>query len=399
MPMNNDNPLPTGWTTARVGEHCQNPEYGFTESAMADKVGPKFLRITDITEHGVNWNSVPYCRCPREVFPKYELKENDILFARIGATTGKSYIVKKPPRAVFASYLIRLRPLSNVFPNYLYYFFNSDRYWNQVNANKSNNLKGGVNSSILSDIRFPLPPKDEQEKIAAVLFKIQQAIEIQESIIEKTRELKKSTLHHVFTHGLRGEKLKETEVGPIPVTWSVQSFGKFATLHRGYDLPIQDRSNGSVPIVGSNGIVGYHDQSKVRGPGVVTGRSGSIGISYYVKDDYWPLNTGLYIEDFHGNDPLYVHYFFQSFNFGQYAAGVSVPTLNRNLVHSVLISVPQIDEQKEIANILKTIDQKIELHTAKKSALQDLFKTMLNKLMTGEIRVKDLDIDVSEVCA
>lgn len=246
-------------------------------------------------------------------------------------------------------------------------------------------------------IRYP--SLAEQQKIAAHLFKIQQAIEIQESIIEKTRELKKSTLHHVFTHGLRGEKLKETEIGPIPASWSVQRFEKFAILHRGYDLPIQDRTSGSVPIVGSNGVVGYHDQSKVKGPGVVTGRSGSIGISSYVADDYWPLNTGLYVEDFHGNDPMYVYYFFQSFNFGQYAAGVSVPTLNRNLVHAVLISVPPIGEQIEIAHILKTIDQKIDLHTAKKSALQDLFKTMLNKLMTGEIRVKDLDIDVSEVSA
>lgn len=159
------------------------------------------------------------------------------------------------------------------------------------------------------------------------------------------------------------------------------------------------RIRGSVPIIGSNGVVGYHDNFKVKGPGVVTGRSGSIGISYYVENDYWPLNTGLYVEDFHGNDPLYVHYFFQSFNFGQYAAGVSVPTLNRNLVHTALVSVPQIEEQKEIANVLKTVDQKIEVHTAKKSALQDLFKTMLNKLMTGEIRVKDLDIDVSEASA
>lgn len=247
---------------------------------------------------------------------------------------------------------------------------------------------------LLKEQRIRYPSLTEQWKIAAILYEIHKAIEIQESNIEKTRELKNSTLHHVFTHDLRGgEKTKETEIGPIPESWSVQRFEEFATLHRGYDLPIQDRTSGSVPIVGSNGVVGYHDQSKVKGPGVVTGRSGSIGISYYVADDYWPLNTGLYVEDFHGNDPLYVHYFFQSFNFGQYAAGVSVPTLNRNLVHAVLISAPPIIEQKEIANIFKAIDQKIDLHIAKKSALQVLFKTMLNKLMTGEIRVKDLDID------
>jgi len=263
-----------------------------------------------------------------------------------------------------------------------------------LNEMNSHSTIPGLNRENVYKLKCHIPRFPEQQKIAAVLFKIQKAIEIQESIIEKTRELKKSTLHHVFTHGLLGEKLKETEIGPIPESWSVQRFEEFATLHRGYDLPIQDRTGGSVPIVGSNGIVGYHDQSKVKGPGVVTGRSGSIGISYYVEGDYWPLNTGLYVEDFHRNDSLYVHYFFQLFDFGQYAAGVSVPTLNRNIVHATLISVPQIVEQKEIANILKTIDQKINLHKVKKSTLQDLFKTMLNKLMTGEIRVKDLEMEL-----
>jgi type I restriction enzyme S subunit len=284
-------------------------------------------------------------------------------------------------------------------PLYVYYFLLSDLLNTEINGLQHGASYPAITDKEVLNQTIPLPPLPEQQKIAAVLFKIQKSIEIQEFIIEKTRELKKSTLHHVFTHGLLGEKLKETEIGPIPASWSVQRFGDFAILHRGYDLPIQDRTSGAVPIVGSNGVVGYHDQSKVKGPGVVTGRSGSIGISSYVADDYWPLNTGLYVEDFHGNDPLYVHYFFQSFDFGQYAAGVSVPTLNRNLVHAVLISVPPIGEQMEIAHILKTIDQKIDLHTAKKSTRQDLFKTMLNKLMTGEIRVKDLDIDVSEVSA
>ncbi|MGB2928591.1 MAG: restriction endonuclease subunit S [Desulfobacterales bacterium] len=248
---------------------------------------------------------------------------------------------------------------------------------------------------LLKESEISYPEISEQEKIAAVLLKIQQAIEVQESIIEAAQELKKSTMQHVFTYGLRGERTKETEIGRVPESWEIKKFGEFATLHRGYDLPIQDRKKGKVPIVGSNGICGYHNQSKIKGPGVVTGRSGSIGMSYYINDDYWPLNTGLYVENFHNNVPLYNHYFFQFFNFKKYSSGVSVPTLNRNLVHAAFIAVPLIKEQNDIASVFKTIDDKIEVHSTKKSALQDIFKTMLNKLMTGEIKFKDLDIDTS----
>lgn len=255
----------------------------------------------------------------------------------------------------------------------------------------------GLNRERVYHLPVSLPPVPEQKKIAAVLFKIQRAIETQEKIIQSLSDLKKSTMQHLFTHGLRGEKTKMSEIGEIPESWQIRRFGNFTTLHRGYDLPVYARIQGNVPIVGSNGIVGYHNEAKVEGPGVVTGRSGSIGLSHYIDEDYWPLNTGLYVSDFHGNYPLYVHYFFEWFDFHQYAAGVSVPTLNRNLVHAASIPVPDIAEQEDVALILASIDTKQTLHESKKSALQDLFKTTLNKLITCGIRVTDLDIDASEV--
>lgn len=200
-------PMPESWEAARVGKYCQKPEYGFTESAIADEIGPKFLRITDITENGVNWNTVPYCRCSQNLFPKYELKENDILFARIGATTGKSHIVKNPPRAIFASYLIRLRPLYDLVPAYLYDFFNSEAYWDQVNANKKNNLKGGVNSSFLSDIIFPLPSKSEQMEIANIILTIDHKIEIHTAKKSTLQDLFKTMLNKLMTGEIRVKDL------------------------------------------------------------------------------------------------------------------------------------------------------------------------------------------------
>lgn len=221
--------IPSDWNFSTVGTACEKPQYGFTETASNKPIGPRFLRITDIAENGVDWTVVPYCKCPQELIEKYKLKTGDIVFVRIGATTGKSYIIRECPLAVYASYLIRVRTKSGVIPEYLYYFFNSDAYWKQIDARKGSSLKKGVNGSILAELKFPFPPLQEQQKTSFVLSKIQRAIEQQEKIIEKTKELKRSLMQRLFTYGLRGEGLKETEIGLMPKNWNLVFIGELIT--------------------------------------------------------------------------------------------------------------------------------------------------------------------------
>jgi hypothetical protein len=139
------------WKLVCLEEIAEKPKYGYTASA-AEYGDTKFLRITDITEFGVSWDTVPYCECSKVDLSKYELRENDILFARIGATTGKTCIVKNAPQSVFASYLIRVRAKNCIDADYLYFFLQSSGYWNQINSSKHNNLKKGVNAAILSSL-------------------------------------------------------------------------------------------------------------------------------------------------------------------------------------------------------------------------------------------------------
>jgi len=164
--------------------------------------------------------------------------------------------------------------------------------------------------------------------------------------------------------------------------WKKTKFGQFASLHRGYDLPIAKRRQGKIPVVGSNGVVGYHDIAKFGGPGVMVGRSGSVGKSYYIDDSYWPLNTALFVEHFHGNNPRFVEFFCRHFDFSSYAAGVSVPTLNRNLVHAAEISVPPLPEQKKIAAVLLTIQRTIETQEKIIQSVHDLKKSTMQRLFT-----------------
>ncbi|MBL9008084.1 MAG: restriction endonuclease subunit S [Myxococcales bacterium] len=135
--------------------------------------------------------------------------------------------------------------------------------------------------------------------------------------------------------------------------WQTKNLGDVATLQRGFDLPTQNRVSGPYPLVSSSGISDTHHQHAVRGPGVVTGRSGSIGNVFFIEEDFWPLNTTLYIKDFHGNDPRFVFYLLNDFDLKRFSSGTGVPTLNRNFVHDERVFVPTLlAEQKRIVALL-----------------------------------------------
>ncbi|MFA0173197.1 restriction endonuclease subunit S, partial [Vibrio splendidus] len=119
---------------------------------------------------------------------------------------------------------------------------------------------------------------------------------------------------------------------------------EFITLQRGFDLPKGDRVEGGIPVVASTGVGGYHNESKVKAPGVVIGRSGSIGGGQYITDDFWPLNTTLWIKDFKGHDPRYVYYLMRSIDFTKFNVGSGVPTLNRNHLSSLLVNELGVDK-------------------------------------------------------
>jgi len=156
-----------GWMEARVADFCETPQYGYTESATTEPVGPRFLRITDIQNGRVNWDTVPFCQCPNP--EAYLLKANDIVFARTGATTGKSFLIRDCPEAVFASYLIRLRVQQLVTPEYLYRYFQTPSYWAQITGEKKGTGQPNVNGKKLANIRVPVPPPAEQRRLVGYL--------------------------------------------------------------------------------------------------------------------------------------------------------------------------------------------------------------------------------------
>jgi type I restriction enzyme S subunit len=158
--------------------------------------------------------------------------------------------------------------------------------------------------------------------------------------------------------------------------WRDTILGDVIELKRGYDLPSRERKEGRFPIVSSSGISGYHVEAKVKAPGVVTGRYGTIGQVFYITTDFWPLNTALYVRDFKGNDPRFISYFLQTLNFLAYSDKAAVPGLNRNHLHSAPVRVPPLKQQQAIACILGALDDKIELNRTMNRTLEAMARAI-----------------------
>ena len=159
--------------------------------------------------------------------------------------------------------------------------------------------------------------------------------------------------------------------------WREITLGDFVALQRGHDLTEPERRLGHVPVIGSAGQNGFHDTALANGPGIVIGRSGaSFGQVHFCATDYWPHNTGLYVTDFKGNDPRFAYYFLKALDFDRYNSGSAQPSLNRNFIYPIPICVPKPDEQKAIAHILGTLDDKIELNRRMNATLEAMARAL-----------------------
>ena len=184
-------------STRKVKEICTRPQYGYTDSAKYEPVGPRFLRITDIQNGKVNWDQVPYSSCHEK--EKYLLQSGDIIFARSGATTGKSFLVKSPPETIFASYLIRIRPKMGVLPEYLYWFFQSPLYWSQVIKRTKGSAQPNMNGKKLSNIQVSLPDSEEtQRQIVTYLDSLQENIDELEKLHDEIKKGIEELIHSII---------------------------------------------------------------------------------------------------------------------------------------------------------------------------------------------------------
>ncbi len=420
--------VPVEWEVRSLAKLAEKPQYGLTASAVEENVGPQFLRITDIQNGGVNWPTVPYCECSDADIEKCRLRSGDLVVARIGATTGKTYLITAPPKAIFASYLIRIRTKEQLLPEFLNQFTNSSRYWQQINEAKGGRLKQGVNIPNLQNLKVPLPPLPEQRAIAHVLRTMQRAKEATEKVIAAARTLKQSLMRHLFTYGpvpfaqADQVELKETKVGEIPKQWEVVPLGELARIGNG-STPKRDNSEywdgGIIPWLTSGkiheSIIHSADQfvtemarTKCHLPMVnrdsvlvaITGQGKTLGNAALVTFDTCVSQHLAYIQFADERIvPVFMLFFLQSrYNHlrqvGQ-GGGSTKGALTCGFLKGYSVPVPPKDGQAEIADAIACVGAKLKAEEARRDVFAALFKSLLHNLMTGKVRVHDLDLSES----
>jgi type I restriction enzyme S subunit len=168
--------------------------------------------------------------------------------------------------------------------------------------------------------------------------------------------------------------------------WREITIGELLKLQRGHDLPQSEFVNGPYQVAGSNGAIGFHNKFTTLGPGLTIGRSGnSIGVAHYYEKDFWAHNTVLYGKEFYGSDPKFIYFLLKSIDFKSLDAGSAIPSLNRNHVHPITVRVPiEIDEQKAIAEVLSSLDDKIDLLRRQNNTLESLAQTLFRQWFIEE---------------
>ena len=231
----------------------------------------------------------------------------------------------------------------------------------------------------IARLHIDVPKPEEQKAIAAALSDVDGLIESLEQLIAKKRDMKTAVMQQLLT----GKK----RLPGFDGGWEEKSIKEIAPLQRGFDLPKSQIKKGNIPVAYSNGIMAYHNKAMVKGPGVYTGRSGTIGKANYIASDYWPHNTSLWVTNFFDNDPKFVFYLYGFIGFSRFSSGSGVPTLNRNDAHDFRCIIPKPEEQAAIATILSDMDTEIDALEQRFEKVRSLKTGMMQELLTGKTRL------------
>ncbi len=366
--------------TKKLGDVSQ-VTYGYTEKTRLEEVGPKFLRITDIQDGNVDWNSVPYCQISNDELPKYLLRNDDIVFARTGATTGKSFLVKNPPLSVFASYLIRLRILDFkvLMPEFLYLFFQTKTYWDKIQIGVSGSAQGGFNASKLSELKINLPPIDEQKRIVGILDEVFEGVakakENVEGNLRNVSEVFEAYLQAVDPRKESLGKLVNITTGKLDANAAVED-GKYPFFTCSRQIFAIDKfafDCEAILLAGNNAV-------------------GDFNVKHY-QGKFNAYQRTYVITVNEENRVIYRYLYFQLVNslkeFKSKSVGAGTKFLKLGMIKDLQISLPSVSQQKEIVSkldALSTETKKLEaIYKTKLNHLEELKKSILKKAFNGEL--------------
>jgi type I restriction enzyme S subunit len=336
----------------------------------------------------------------RSQLSKRTVPPRSVCFTCIGATIGKACLTDATSLTNQQINTIVV-DRHNYDPAFVYYRLVADR--EAIRATASGAATPIISKSAFENMRVRTPPLSTQRKIAAMLSAYDDLIENNNRRIKILEEMAQRIYREWFVEfrypGHHDMPMVAAQLGVAPEGWPMGTLEDLIVLQRGFDLPSKHRESGSVPVIAATGQHGSHSSAKVSGPGVLTGRSGSLGHVEYVPGDFWPLNTTLWVREFRRATPEFAFYMLQDLDLAQYNSGAAVPTLNRNDIKNLLRRLPPPDLVRTFSDVAKNgLD--LQRHYQRTNDIargaRDL---LLPRLVSGEVDVENLDIAVPELAA
>lgn len=377
--------------------------YGANEASEFEDLNmPRYIRITDFGDNGVLRNDT-YKSLPFEIAKDYFLKEGDILFARSGATVGKTFQFKNyEGKACFAGYLIKATADARVLASdFLYLYTKSSGYENWKNSIFIQATIQNIGADKYNQLEIPLPPLPEQTAIARYLD--QKTTEIDQLIAQKERllalweEEKTALINQAVTRGLdAGVKMKDSGVawlGEVPEHWEVKRLKYVGFFRSGEGITSEMiLPEGDFPVFGGNGIRGFYNQFTHEGAFILIGRQGALcGNIKYGNGKFWASEHAVVVHPLTEYDVVYLGELLRCMNLNQYSVAAAQPGLAVEMIKNLKIPFPKIDEQREIRKFIETQTAHIQQQMDQTRKLIELLKeyraTLISEVVTGKIKI------------
>lgn len=396
--------VPEHWEIAPLKYLLSEPlQYGANESAdNCNPLEPRYIRITDITEDGRLRKST-YRTLPYQKAEGYMLKKGDILFARSGATVGKTFLFEEDYDACFAGYLIKASCNEKLLPMFLYYFTSTNSYENWKNSIFNQATIQNIGADKYCTLPIPTPSSEEQEGIINFLSKkvgqIDALISEKEKMVEDLKAYRSSLITETVTKGLNKEVgMKDSGVewiGKMPQNWKLLKLKRIVNLKSGTSLT-SDRilDEGKYQVFGGNGPRGYIDDYTNEGNFVLIGRQGALcGNINYANGKFWATEHAIICYPLKEIDTIWLGETLRAMNLNQYSISAAQPGLAVERINELLIPTPSISEQKEISSYLKLkitqIESAISEQEHQLSDLKSYKSSLITEAVTGKIDLRD----------
>ena len=391
--------IPASWEWTTIKDISSSILYGVSESAKS-KGAYKLLRITDIQDNKVDWDSVPYADYDSTKARAYLLQNDDILFARTGATVGKSYLVKElTKQAIFASYLIRVQASREILPQYIKFYFESGYYWSQISDSSVGTGQPNVNGTLLGELRIPIPPYQEQFRIVSEIerwFSLINKIEAnKQDLQEYIKQVKSKVLSLAICGKLESQDPMDEpaiellrRINPafvpcdtshyenLPNNWTVCQLSDVIALLDNKRQPIKAEERARrikgkeilYPYYGATGFAGYIDDYLIDGKFILLGEDGAPFLDKYAEKAYtvegkiWVNNHAHVLQTKIDFD--YLKIYLNAFDYYGIAKGTTRLKLTQGDMNQIPIWVPPLQEQKRISSKVQAIFSSIDKITA-----------------------------------